>query len=75
MRKTGGTREAKKPKTRPRGEWCPDESVLDDLAGEEFRGSPPKRRCPTCGRRVTPRRIENGDVIYRIPPHKTSSVK
>ncbi len=68
-------REAKKPRTRPRGGWCPDTSAVTVSERKYL-------RCPTCGRRllVTPivRSQPDGtqeQVGFRIPEHKTSSVK
>lgn len=60
------SREPKKPRTRPRGEWCPDESIVDNEGG--------MIRCPTCGRRLLPHYVLD-EGVFHVPRHKTSEVK
>ena len=72
----------RKPRTRPRGQWCPDETNFFLWTGRR------KVRCPTCGRRlllaVVPEmayRDENGlpwdptPLRFKVPRHKTSKIK
>ena len=62
---------------RERGEWCDvfklrtrDEWQFPVLTGQKRR----KRRCPTCGRRLTPctipDRSDGGVAFYRLPQHR-----
>ena len=88
MRHRTPTRRAKKKPKKIREEWCSGgrfpKNFNDDTRREEnkcqlhkgWKSDPQKRghvRCSVCGRRLTPKKLVNGELTvigFVVPPHK-----